>query len=69
MNAVTATIPVGRRPSGIAVGSRAVWVANAGDGTVFERKAGAFPKAHHAAARDGDALTPPAFPVAWPRSG
>src|SRR5262249_39144600 len=28
------TIPVGRSPSGIALGDDAVWVANAGDGTV-----------------------------------
>ena len=33
-NTVQATIPVGRRPTGIAVGSDAVWVANAGDGTL-----------------------------------
>jgi len=34
LNAVTATIPVGRRPRRLAVGEDAVWVLNAGDGTV-----------------------------------
>ena len=31
---VTATIPVGRSPAGVAVGGGSVWVANSGDGTV-----------------------------------
>ena len=31
---VTYTIPVGRSPSGVAVGAGSVWVANSGDGTV-----------------------------------
>jgi YVTN family beta-propeller protein len=31
---VTATVPVGHSPAGIAVGEGSVWVANAGDGTV-----------------------------------
>ena len=31
---VTATIPVGRRPLGVAAGDGSVWVANAGDGTL-----------------------------------
>jgi peptide/nickel transport system substrate-binding protein len=31
---VTATIAVGRAPTGVAVGAGAVWVANSGDGTV-----------------------------------
>ena len=47
---------------------RAISVRYAGDGTVFETRAGALPKAHHAGVRDGDALAPPAFPLAWPRS-
>jgi ectoine hydroxylase-related dioxygenase (phytanoyl-CoA dioxygenase family) len=47
---------------------RAISVRYAGAGTVFETKPGAFPKPHHAGVRDGDALAPPAFPVAWPRS-
>jgi branched-chain amino acid transport system substrate-binding protein len=34
LNAVTATIRVGRRPTRLAVGEGAVWVLNAGDGTV-----------------------------------
>jgi branched-chain amino acid transport system substrate-binding protein len=34
LNAVVATIKVGRRPTRIAVGEGAVWVLNAGDGTV-----------------------------------
>ena len=46
---------------------RAISVRFAGDGTVFETKAGAFPKPHHASVRDGDALAEPAFPLAWPR--
>ena len=32
--AVTTTIPVGRAPTGVAVGAGSVWVANSGDGTV-----------------------------------
>src|SRR5262249_53712384 len=34
-NRVTQTIPVGRKASGVAADGRFVWVANAGDGTVW----------------------------------
>jgi len=35
LDAVTATIKVGRRPTRLAIGERGVWVLNAGDGTVM----------------------------------
>ena len=47
---------------------RAISVRYAGDGTVFGSKPGALPKPHHAGMHDGDALVPPAFPLAWPRA-
>ena len=42
---------------------RAISVRYAGDGVVFRRRAGVPDKPHHAELVDGEALTPPAFPV------
>lgn len=44
---------------------RAISVRYAGDGVVFRTRVGAPEKPHHAGLHDGDALAPPAFPVAF----
>ena len=44
---------------------RAISVRYAGDDVVFRRRVGAPEKAHHAGLADGDALVPPAFPIAF----
>jgi len=43
---------------------RAISIRYAGDDVVFRRRVGAPEKPHHAELRDGDGLSPPAFPLA-----